>query len=98
MVQTAVRAPNQNAYAERFVQTIKHECLDLFIVLGEKHLRYLIREFVGYYHEFRPHQSLGNMPPLTTVPPTRVERLGPADVVCHERLCGLLRHYEKKAA
>jgi putative transposase len=98
VVQTAVRAPNQNAYAERFVQTIKHECLDLFIVLGEKHLRYLIREFVRYYHEFRPHQSLGDLPPMTTVPPSPVECLGPADVVCHEQLCGLLKHYQRKAA
>jgi putative transposase len=98
VVQTAVRAPNQNAYAERFVQTIKHECLDLFIVLGEKHLRHLIHEFVAYYHAERPHLATGNLPPLMTVPPDPIECLGPKDVVCHEQLGGLLRHYDRKAA
>ena len=54
---TAVRAPNQNAYAERFAQTIQQKCLDHFVVLGEKHLRHLIQEFVTYYNEQRPHSS-----------------------------------------
>jgi putative transposase len=53
IVQTAIRSPNQNAYAERFAQTIKQECLDNFIILGEKHLRYLVREYVRYYHTAR---------------------------------------------
>jgi hypothetical protein len=67
-------------------------------VFGEKHLRYLIQEHVRYYHALRPHQSLGNLPPLLTRPPDPVNSLGPADVVCHELLGGVLRHYEKKAA
>ena len=51
IVQTAVRAPNQNAYAERWCQSIKTECLNWFIVFGEKHLRYLVNEYVAYYHQ-----------------------------------------------
>ncbi len=50
------------ARIERWIHSIKHECLDHFIVFGERHLRYLINEYVDYYHEFRPHQGLGNTP------------------------------------
>jgi putative transposase len=95
---TAVRAPNQNAYAERFAQTIQQECLDHFVVLGEKHLRHIIQEFVAYYNEQRPHSSRGYLPLSMDRPPDSVVCLGPGDVVCHERLGGLLRHYERKAA
>jgi len=98
VIQTAIRAPNQNAHAERFVQTIKQECLDWFIVLGEKHLRYIIGEYVDHYNAERPHLATDNLPPDCRQPPDRVERLGPEDVVIHERLGGLLRHYERKAA
>jgi putative transposase len=97
VVQTAIRAPNQNAYADRFAQTIKQECLDWFVVLGEKHLRYIIAEFVAYYHTERPHLALGNLPPGMDKPPDEVECLGPDNVLVRERLGGLLRHYERKA-
>jgi putative transposase len=97
-VKTAIRAPNQNSYAERFVQTIKTECLDHFIVLGEKHLRYIIDEYLIYYHEERPHLALGNLPPGMTNAPVRVECLSIDDVVCQEQLGGLLKHYQRKAA
>jgi putative transposase len=95
---TALRAPNQNAYAERWVQSIKQECLDLFVVFGEKHLRYIIQEYVRYYHDCRPHQSLGNLPPMMDAPPDPIECLGPDDVICHEWLGGLLTYYQRKAA
>ena len=52
-----VRSPNLNAFAERFIQTLKLECLHHFIIFGEKHLNYLVREFIDYYHRQRPHQS-----------------------------------------
>jgi putative transposase len=91
-----VRAPNQNAYAERFVQTIQQECLDHFVVLGEEHLRYLVREFVEHYNKERPHQNKGNLPLGMEKPPDIGNVVG--QVVCHERLGGLLRHYERKAA
>jgi len=98
VVQTAIRAPNQNAYAERWCQSIKTEMLDHFIVLGEKHLRYLITEYVSHYHAERPHLATGNLPPSMDQPPNPLESVGPQDVVVHERLGGLLRHYECKAA
>src|SRR5262249_3475983 len=53
-------SPNLNAYAERFVQSIKQECLDHFLVFGEAHLRHLCVEYLAHYHQERPHQSLKN--------------------------------------
>jgi putative transposase len=95
----APRAPNMNPFAEAWVQRTKHEVLNHFIVFGERHLRHLLREWLTYYHEFRPHQGLGNVPILASVPPPepltgfRLEY-----VECHERLGGLLKHYERNAA
>lgn len=57
------RCPNMNPFAEIWIQRIKRECLDHFLVLGEDHLRYLIREFLTHYHDERPHQGIGNRPP-----------------------------------
>ena len=57
---TAIRSPNTVAFVERFVQTIKQECLDHFIVFGHKHMDVLCREFMDNYHFERPHQGLGN--------------------------------------
>jgi len=98
VVQTAVRAANQNAYAERWAQSLRQECLDHFIIPGERHLRYLVQEYVRYDHAARPRQSLGNLPPDMREVPEEASAIGPDDVVCHEWLGGLLRHYERKAA
>ncbi len=54
-----IQSPNLNAYAERWVQTVKHECLNHFVVFGAAHLDHLMREFVEYYHHHRAHQGLG---------------------------------------
>ncbi len=90
------RAPNLNAYAERWVQTIRHECLDHFVVFGEKHLRYLVSAFTNYYLRWRPHQGLGNRPLSGESSATVDAPL--TEVVCHEQLGGLLKHYERRAA
>ena len=53
-------APNLNAYAERWAQSVQQECLDHFVVLGEEHLRHIVSEYVSFYNEERPHQGVGN--------------------------------------
>ena len=59
VVQTPVRAPNANAYAERFVRSIKEQCLDRVVPLGERYVRHLLREYVAHYHHERTHQGRG---------------------------------------
>jgi putative transposase len=88
------RAPNLNAFAERFVLSIKSECLDHFVVFGEQHLRHLIDEYVIHYLEVRPHQGLENS--LITEPSEAPDTASP--VICQERLGGLLKHFYRRAA
>jgi putative transposase len=90
-------SPNLNATAERFVQSVKSEALDHFLIFGEKHLHYILTAYARYYHELRPHQGLGNVPPRATLPaPDTGEPVG--EVVCEEFLGGLLKHYSRRAA
>ena len=90
-------SPNLNARAERWVQTVKREVLDHFVVFGEAHLRYLLAQFLSHYHEARPHQSLGNASPCGPPAPEKPPPYS-AEVVCEERLGGLLRHFSRQAA
>jgi transposase InsO family protein len=92
IVLTPVQAPNANAYAERFVRSIREECLDSLIVFGERRLLRILDEFVTHYHRERNHQGLGNE--LIT-PGTRPAR--GRHVRCRERLGGLLRYYHRAA-
>ena len=90
----AYRSPNLNAYVERFVQSIQQECLDHFLIFGQKHFDYLVREYVEHYHTERPHQGLKNQL-ITGEPPPAL----PCDeVMCRTRLGGLLKHYYRIAA
>ena len=67
---TPVRAPKANAIAERVIGTIRRDCLDHLIVLTERHLQRVLREYVAYYNDTRPHQSLGDQPPSGPRTPT----------------------------
>jgi putative transposase len=86
-------SPNLNAYAERFVRSIKSECLAKLVLLGEKHLRTVVREYVARYHTERNHQGLDGR---LLEPPANNSGTGPID--CRERLGGLLRFYRRQAA
>jgi putative transposase len=84
-----------NAYAECWVQSIKQECLDHFIVFGQSHLDHLVHEYLTYCLIERPHQSLHNRP-LTQVEAPEDKTVGEID--CTERLGGLLKHYHRQAS
>jgi putative transposase len=92
----AIRSPNTNAYVERFVQSIKQECLDHFAICGPEHMDHLVREYVEYYHTERPHQGKGNVP--LSRPPGTAPESAEGEIVCRERLGGVLRHYYRSAA
>ncbi|XHR30482.1 MAG: integrase core domain-containing protein [Chthoniobacteraceae bacterium] len=93
------RSPNLNAFAERYVQSIKQECLDHFIVFGEQHLEHLIREYEHHYNTVRPHQGLGNRTlGVALIPPPGSGPPDPSEVECESRLGGLLQHYYRKVA
>lgn len=88
------RSPNLNAYAERFVRSIKESCLDRLIFFGECSLRKAIHEFVLHYHVERNHQGLGN---CLIMPDHYQEGLRGA-VLRRERLGGMLNYYYRAAA
>jgi transposase InsO family protein len=88
------RSPNLNAYAERFVRSIKQSCLERLVLLGETSLRTAVQNFVVHYHSERNHQGLDNR--LIQPEPDHLENAGP--IQRRERLGGLLNYYYRAAA
>ena len=91
IVRTHRWAPNCNAYAERFVRSIKEECLERMILFGTGSLQRAVHEYVEHYHRERNHQGLGNR----LLQSRRRPRSGP--IQCRERLGGMLRYYHRVA-
>jgi hypothetical protein len=83
-----------NAWIERFMRSIKSECLDRMIFFGEDSLRRAVREYVAHYHAQRNHQGLCNAIIAPLPRPTRAV----GRVRCRERLGGMLRDYHREAA
>ena len=93
-VRCPVRAPNCNAFAERFVRSIKEECLDRMILFGEASLRRALTEYVAHYHAERNHQGVDNR---LLEPPDTSSAANEA-VYRRERLGGMLNYYYREAA
>jgi len=87
-------SPNLNAYAERFVRSIKDECLDRMIFVGQASLRRAVSEYVEHYHRERNHQGLGNR--LLAMPKAGTAARG--SVRRRDRLGGVLNFYDREAA
>jgi len=91
---TPPHCPRTNAIAERWVRSARAEAFDRLLVIGERHLRRILKEFVEHYNAERPHRSLGLSPPIAAIAST--ELTGP--VVRHDRLGGLIHEYWRTAA
>jgi len=87
------RSPNLNAYAERFVRTIKESCLERMILFGERSLRKAVHEFMVHYHTERNHQGLGNR----LVIPEQGQLGNTGAIRRRQRLGGMLNYYHRAA-
>jgi transposase len=94
VIRTPIRSPKANAFAERFVRTARHECLDHILVLGEHHLERILREYVKHYNKERPHRGLS----LRTPEPQLASNHADGEVVRVPRLSGLINEYRRIAA
>ena len=88
------RSPNLNAYAERFVRTIKESCLDRLILFGEDALRKSVQEFTAHYHLERNHQGLDN----SLIMPDSAHLGATGEIRRRQRLGGMLNYYYREAA
>lgn len=87
------KTPNLNAYIERFMRSIKEECLDRMIFFGEKALRNAVHEYLEHYHAERNHQGIDNR-----LIEDQEEQTTDGVIQCRERLGGMLKHYHQTAA
>jgi len=89
-IRTLPMSPHLNCIMERFCRSIKEECLNRMLIFGERHLEYVVNQYMEHYHTERAHQGIGNE--IIEPPPQ-----GEGEVVCQERLGGLLTFYRRAA-
>jgi putative transposase len=95
IVKTPVRAPQANAIAERFVRTVRAECLDWLLILNRRHLEHVLCVYIDHYNRERPHRALKLKPPHRAQPPP-TSTMG--EIRRHDRLGGLIHEYYRAAA
>lgn len=91
VIKTSTNAPLQNTYAERFVRSIREECLDKIIVLNQTHLSKVLQKYINYFNTARPHQGIDNQIPEKYNQSHIAEPRG--KVVCRRILGGILKDY-----
>ncbi len=94
VIKRPVRSPRANSFAERFVGTLRRECLDYVLILGQRHLRNVLAEHARHYKRHRPHQGLQQEPPLR--PPGHADDFT-ARVERRQVLSGLINEYRRTA-
>jgi putative transposase len=95
VIRTPIRAPQANAYAERFVRTVRAECLDWLLIIGRRHLEHVLRIYTQHYNRERPHRALALLSPESAIaawqpPGGAVKR--------RDQLGGLIHEYHRAAA
>ena len=93
VIHTPVRAPNANAFAERWVRTVREECLDHLLIINQAHLTRVLREFIDYYNRARPHQGLKQQIPIAAPTSRNTGTIRRRDV-----LGGIIHDYYRVAA
>ena len=94
IIRTPVRAPQANAIVERFIGTLRRECLDHLLIIGTHHLTAVLREYVEHYNGHRPHRTLHQQPPASGPPPRSEAVIRP---LRRDRLGGLIHEYVQVA-
>src|SRR5207247_376489 len=69
LIKAPVRAPKARAHAERWIASVRRECLDRLLILGRRHLEHVVATYTQHYNEHRPHRARGQRPPLSKLPP-----------------------------
>jgi putative transposase len=101
VIKAPVRAPKARAHAERWIGTVRRECLDRILIVGHRHLQRVLADYAAHYNEHRPHRALQQRPPLRTSPASEEQPAG--QVIDLERvrrrdlLGGLIHEYELAA-
>jgi hypothetical protein len=95
VIRTPVRAPNANSRCERWVSSVRRECLDLLLIVGRRHLEAVLAEYVEHYNGHRPHRSLELRAPRG---PTVIPATTGGQVVSRARVQGLINEYSRQAA
>jgi len=93
IIRTPYRAPNANAFAERWVRTVREECLDKLIIMNQSHLRRVMIDYISYYNNARPHQGLAQDIPVHR----KMSVVDSGPVVCHDVLGGIIHDYQRAA-
>ena len=91
VIRTPVEAPDANAFAGRWVRTVRADCLDRILILGRRHLEQVLRVYRRHYNEHRPHRALQLLPPNGRDP---TPLTAPASLRCRDLLGGLIHEYE----
>ena len=91
VARTSVAAPDQNSVIERYIGSLKSECLNHLMIFSKEQLEYCVWQYIDYYNKERPHQGIGNQIPKPK------KKKGTGEVICTERLGGLLKSYERAA-
>jgi len=85
VINTPFCAPNANAFAERWVRTVREECLDHILILSTKHLNHVLAEFSNYYNSYRPHQGIEQRTPIP-------HQLPPSGAIHRRKILGGIIH------
>lgn len=93
VIHTPYRAPDANAYAERWIRSVREECLNKLLIINQAHLRGVMGEFVTYHNTARPHQGIDQQ-----IPATSTARIGAGPVHCRNVLGGIIHDYFREAA